>query len=158
MSPFDAPPEGSDSAGPDWPEDRLAQVMAGLIRDCQEVGTALLLRDWTQALSRTRGIHHAARLAALTDIEEWAASLDHAILAAAEGRPAAIGWAFDQLSRARSAPRCALSAARSGATRPCRCGATIGREKAHQTIHGAQDRTVIDEALCLPTGDQAGAQ
>lgn len=100
MSPFFTQPARSDSTDPEWPEDRLAQVMASLIQDCQMVGAALLRGDWTHALSRTRAIHHIARLAELTEIEEWAASLDHAILAAAEGRPAAIGWAFDQLSRA----------------------------------------------------------
>jgi hypothetical protein len=101
MCPFDPPPTSPDGTDPrDALDDHLALVMAGLIQDCQAAGAALLRGDLTHALARARVIHQVARLANLGDIDALAAGLEHAILAAAEGRPTGVGLAFDRLSRA----------------------------------------------------------
>ncbi|SFW74606.1 hypothetical protein [Luteibacter sp. UNCMF366Tsu5.1] len=74
--------------------------MAGMIQDCQAAGAALLRGDLTQALAKTRVVEQVARLADMGDIDALAAGLEHAILAAAEGRSTGVGLAFDRLSRA----------------------------------------------------------
>jgi hypothetical protein len=56
--------------------------------------------DLTHALARTRVIAQVARLADMGDIDALAVGLEHAILAAAEGRPTGVGLAFDRLSEA----------------------------------------------------------